>query len=291
MSFPTLISGVFAGHWTSPERTTGCTAFLFPGGATAGVCVPGSATGTREMGALESGHLAPEIHGLCLSGGSAFGLAAADGVMRTLAEQGIGFDTSNGPVPIVPAAILYDLSTGTVRPDAASGRAAAESASSRPLAEGRVGAGAGAKVGSVTGSAVPGGFGCSTYAVGEWTVGAAVAVNALGSVRDPETGAWVAGGPPTDLRRPGSPREQTTLAVVVTDAPLDKGAATVLARMASAGLARTLYPAYTAFDGDVVFAVSPAKGPCVDPMDLTRLGHAAAIVVARAIVRAVSRAS
>ena len=217
---PTDVQGVFAGHWTAPSGTTGCTVFLFPEGAVAGVHVPGSATGTRELGVLEESHLAPHIHALCLAGGSAFGLAAADGVMRVLAEQGVGMPTAAGPVPIVPAAILYDLAVGTARPDAESGRRAAEGASSAALAEGRIGAAAGARVASWAGTPLRGGFGCGSATVGDWTIGVGVAVNALGSVLDPETRAWVAGPPVKGRISAGSPREQTTLAVIVTDAPL-----------------------------------------------------------------------
>ena len=163
--------------------------------------------------------------------------------MAVLAEQGIGFRTSHGAIPIVPAAILYDLGSGPWRPDAEAGRHAAEAASSRPLAEGRVGAGAGATVASLLGAPEPGGFGCSHYLVEDHTIAAGVAVNALGSIRDPETGAFVAGPPPISLLQasgpagapPLRPREQTTLAVVVTDAPLSKAQCRVVAKMASAG--------------------------------------------------------
>lgn len=283
------VPGVLAGHATDEVGRTGVTVVLFPDGARAGVWVPGSATGSRELGVLEPGHLAPRVHGLCLAGGSAFGLAAADGVMAWLAERGIGFATPHGVVPIVPAAILFDLHTATRRPDAALGRAAALAASAGTLAEGRVGAGTGAQVGAASGSPAPGGFGTAAERVGEWVVGAGVAVNALGSVFDPEVGRFVAGGPPTGAPPAASLRAQTTLAIVATDAPLDRERAVVVGRMAAAGFARTLFPAFTPFDGDLVFVASTAPSGEVDPGQLAMVGDAAARAVARAIVRAVTR--
>lgn len=285
----TAVPGVLAGHATDPVGRTGVTVLLFPGGARAAVFQPGSATGSRELGVLEPSHLAPQIHGLCLAGGSAYGLAAADGVMGVLSARGIGFSTPFGVVPLVPAAILFDLHTATRRPDAAMGAEAAASASDLPLPEGAVGAGTGARVGSASGQFAPGGFGTWSEAVATWQVAAGVAVNATGSVIDPATGKLVAGGPPERGPVQLSLGEQTTLAVVATDAPLDRAQATVVARMASAGLARTLYPAFTPFDGDLVFAVSTGQGPPVDPPVVAALGDAAAQAVARAILRAVAR--
>ena len=283
---PTAVTGVWAGHATS-EASTGVTAVLFPTGARAGVHVPGSATGTRELSTLSPGHLAPEIHGICLSGGSAFGLAAADGVLSVLEARGVGLPVGQVRVPIVPAAILYDLHTATARPDAAMGAAAAQAASPSALAEGRVGAGAGAMVAAASGHPAPGGLGCWAEGSGPHVVGAVVAVNALGSVRDPATGAFVVGGPPDPAADPPL-GGQTTLAVVVTDAPLDREGCTVVAKMASAGLARTLYPAYTPFDGDVVFAASTTRGPSVSPAALMGIGDVAARCVATSILRGVA---
>lgn len=283
----TAVRGVLAGHWTADSGTTGVTALLFPDGARGGVHVPGSATGTRELGPLDPSHLAGDIHGICLAGGSAFGLAAADGVMEALAARGIGFDSGHGRVPIVPAAILFDLHSGTIRPDRASGRLAADAASAESLAMGRVGAGAGARVGLASGSPAPGGVGSADEAVDAWTVGAVVAVNAVGSVWDGTR--WVAGGPAVGhaLLSAGDWRGQTTLVAVATDAPLDRARCTVLARMASAGVARAIYPAFTPFDGDIVFAASTGTGNPPDALGLMRLGDAAARAVARAIVAAV----
>jgi L-aminopeptidase/D-esterase-like protein len=285
----TAVPGVLAGHATDPVGKTGVTALLFPEGARAGYFQPGSATGSRELGVLDPAHLAGVIHGLCLSGGSAYGLAAADGVMAVLASRGQGFPTEYGVVPLVPAAILFDLHTATRKPDAAMGAAAAQAASSEVLPSGAVGAGTGARVGLASGSPAPGGLGGWALEVPPWKVGAAAAVNAVGSVLDPATGQLLAGGPP--LRGPVHAElgRQTTLVVVVTDAPLDRASCVVMARMASAGMARTLYPAFTPFDGDLVFAVSTGKGEPVAPPLLAALGDAAAEVVARAIVSAVSR--
>lgn len=284
----TAVPGVEVGHWTHASGTTGVTACLFPGSARGGVWVPGSATGSREMGVLAPSHLAARIHAFCLAGGSAFGLSAADGVMAFLEERDVGFQTPHGRVPIVPAAILFDLHSSTVRPDAAAGRAAAEAASDAPVALGRVGAAAGARVGLASGAPVPGGIGSHALPVEDFTVGVLVALNAVGSVRDPATGAWVAGGEPAGGSPPESPRwrSQTTLVIVATDAPLLQGQLEVLGKMASAGMARTLFPAFTPFDGDVVFTASTTDGEPVDAALLTRLGHAAAVGVERAILGA-----
>ncbi len=284
----TAVPGVLAGHWTHESRTTGVTVLLFPDGARGAVFVPGSAPGSRELGVLAPRHLAPHVHGVCLAGGSAFGLAAADGVLAVLAERGIGLPTPGGVVPLVPAAILYDLHTAKVKPDRDAGAAAARAAASTPLEEGRCGAGAGARVGSGTTRSAPGGVGQWAQALGASTVAALVAVNALGRVRDPSSGRVVAGG---ELSREAPAiGEQTTLAVVVTDVPLDKAAADVVARMASAGLARTIEPVFSPFDGDTVFVMSTGAGTPAAPAALVELGHAAAECVAAATVRAVQPA-
>ena len=245
--------------------------------------------GGRETGVLDPTHLAGEVHGLVLSGGSAFGLATADGVMEVLAERGIGFDAMGHTVPIVPAAILFDLQVATARPSAESGRAAAEAASTAPLPRGRVGAGAGATVAKSTGKPSPGGLGSSLRSVGGHAVGALAAVNAFGSVRHPDTGAWLAGGPLAEPALAGDWRGNTSLVAVATDAPLSRPQATVVARMAQAGLARCLYPAFAAVDGDTVFVASTGAGAPLDALALTRLGHEAALAVADAIVDAVSQ--
>lgn len=283
----TAVPGALAGHDTDEAAHTGATAVLFPEGAVASAFAPGSATGTRELGVLDPSHLAGRIDGLCLSGGSAFGLSVADGVLAVLQERGLGFETSFGRVPIVPAAILFDLHTATARPGPEHGRRAAESASAAPLPGGRVGAGAGARVGGACGDPAPGGFGGWAEACGDHHVGVGVAVNALGSVYDRARGAFVAGEPPGAELSPGTWREQTTLVAVATDAPLTHGQCHVLAKMASAGLARALIPAFTPFDGDIVFAASTGRTGATEPRGLLELGHTAAICVERAVLDAV----
>mgnify|MGYP000595293218 CR=1 FL=1 len=282
----TAVPGVEAGHFTHPSGSTGTTAILFPGGAVAGGFVPGSAPGSREHGLLEPRHLAPEIHGVCLSGGSAFGLSAADGVMAALDARGVGLMVGTHRVPLVPAAILFDLPVAAARPDASWGRKAAEMASTASLSRGRVGAGAGARVGLASGQTSPGGIGGAVEAVGAHTVGVVVALNAFGSVVDPATGAWVRGGPPV-LEGDGAPLGHTTLVVVATDLPLDKAACGVVARMASAGLARTLVPAFAPIDGDTVIVASTGGAARPTAGSLTQVGHAAAVAVAAAVLDAV----
>lgn len=287
---PNDVEGVWAAHATDPAARTGCTAFVFPGGAACGVHVPGSATGTRELGVLAPGHLARRVHGLVLSGGSAFGLATADGVMAALAEAGVGIEVLGHVVPIVPAAILFDLTVATRRPTAEDGRRAAEAALARPtrLEEGAFGAGTGATVAKATGRPEPGGLGVSGAQVGPWRVSAVVACNAVGSVRNAD-GSWLAGG---DFGGPaGVDGANTTLVVVVIDAALDREQCTVVAKMASAGLARAIEPAFLPFDGDVVFcAATGAVVGEVSPEGLAGLGHAAAVAVADAVRRGVRAA-
>lgn len=286
----TDVPGVQAGHWTHASGTTGCTAVVFAAGARGGVAVPGHAPGSRELGTLDPTHLADAVHGFVLSGGSAFGLAAADGVMAALAHAGIGFAVGDHTIPLVPAAILFDLPVAAARPDAAAGRAAAETAlAGAPLESGRVGAGAGARVGKAWDAVQPGGFGQAGRRVGDLHVAAGVAANAFGGVRDPATGAWVVGGPatPNAPLLAGTMGENTTLAVVVTDAPLTRPQCSVVAQMATAGLARALHPVFTPYDGDTVLvgATGPATG--VDPARLLQLGQAAADSVVDAILTGV----
>ncbi len=288
---PSQVPGVGAAHTTDAEARTGCTVLVFPDGAAAGVHVPGSATGTRELGVLEPGDRARRIHGLVLSGGSAFGLATADGAMHALSEAGIGHQVGEHVVPIVPAAILFDLAVATRRPMAADGRAAVITAlaGGAPLAEGAVGAGTGATVGMASGSPAPGGLGCSGTTVGRWSLAAVVACNAVGSVCDAD-GSWIAGGEPAGMVA-GEEGGHTTLVAVVTDAALDREQCTVVAKMASAGLARALVPAFLPFDGDVVFCVATGKASGeVAPEALAGLGHAAAVAVADALRRGVRAA-
>ena len=281
------ISGVEAGHWTDGAAQTGCTVLVFPEGAVGGGVVPGSAPGSRELGVLESEHLADRVHGFCFAGGSAFGLAAADGVMSELAERGVGFRLGPHCIPLVPAAILFDLGVASARPTAESGRLATRAASSEPLAEGRVGAAAGATVALASGSPQPGGLGSWLIQDGDLSVAAVVALNAYGSVRDPETGQWLAGD--GSVRTTAPLLSNTTLAAVATDACLTKPQANIVAQMASAGLARCLYPAYAPVDGDTVLVAATGAHGSLDAIRLARLGHLAARCVERSIVRAMSQ--
>lgn len=286
----TAVAGVSVGHATSPDGTTGCTVVLGP--FRAAVEVRGLATGTRELGVMAPEHLVPRIDAILLTGGSAFGLAAADGVVAWLAERGLGYRTRVVPVPIVPAAVIFDLQPGRPRPDAAMGRRACEGAGTGPVPRGRVGVGAGATVGKLSGmeGASPGGVGSRARHVGGWTVGALVVVNAVGDVFD-STGRAVTGGRDRETRPSPAPGagENTTLAVVATDAPLDRIGLARLARMANTALARRIVPVHTPYDGDVVFAVSSSSETApVESAELLSLGVAAREALEDAIVDAVT---
>lgn len=305
---PTLtsVTGLRVGHHTLSTRPTGCTVILAPAGAVAGVDVRGAAPGTRETDLLRPENLVQQVHAIVLAGGSAFGLDAATGTMKWLEEQGIGFDVGVAKVPIVPAAILFDLGVGDarIRPDAACGYAAAAAATTAPVHEGDVGAGAGATVGKLLGRAraMKAGIGSAAFTMANGTVVAALAaVNAYGDVIDPSTGAVIAGVRTADGRGladarqllrgsgQGSPFEgrggaNTTLVVVATTAKLTKVEATKVAQMAHDGLARAIAPVHTPFDGDVVFALSTGTQP--GPADVGTIGALAADMAAQAIVRA-----
>lgn len=301
----TDVPGIKVGHWSNRRAATGCTVVLCEGGAVCGVDVRGGGPGTRETDLLRPEFHVPQVYAVLLCGGSAFGLDAAAGVMRYLEERGIGYPTSARPVPIVPAAVLYDLSLGRsdVRPNAAAGYRACLAASGDPVAQGSVGAGTGATVAKAMGieRALKGGIGsASEGAVSGVVVGALVAVNAIGDIVDPDTGQVIA-APRAEpgtfhdtlvlLRQRLSPQAapSTTIAVVATNASLDKAQATRLAIMASAGIARAVRPAFGTADGDVVFALATGVLP-LGPQQLTAVGALAARAVERAIVRAVRRA-
>ncbi len=303
----TDVPGIEVGHFSDTRRPTGCTAILVRDGAIGGVDVRGAAPGTRETDLLAPGNLVTHVHAVMLAGGSAWGLAAADGAMRWLEERGIGLDVRFGTLPIVPAAVLFDLPLGDarIRPDAAAGYAACEAASARPPAEGNVGAGSGALVGKLFGAerAMKGGVGSASVTVGGVTVGALVACNALGDVVDPDTARVVAGARTADgralldtrraLLRGESPRPllagtNTTLGVIATDAVLTKVQAQRLAAVAHDGLARAINPVHTMSDGDTLFALATGRVPLEgDAPGMTVLGTMAAEVVARATLRAV----
>ncbi len=288
------VPGIRVGHWSDPEAATGCSVVLCEAGAVGGVDVRGAAPGTRETDLLRPGSLVERVHAVVLSGGSAFGLESATGAVRYLEERGIGFPTPAGPVPIVPAAVLFDLAIGRadVRPNAAAGYAACLAATAA-VAEGSVGAGTGATVGKWAGleHVAKGGMGTASRTLPDGTVvGALVAVNAVGSIYDPKTGALVAGPAAGATSAPlGLAGTSTTLGVVATTAPLDKAGANRLAALAHDGFALAIRPAHTAYDGDVIFALSlpAARTTAADPV---LLATSAVDAVVEAILRAVRRA-
>lgn len=301
----TDIPGLLVGHASDYEALTGCTVILCEGGAVAGADMRGSASGTEEFQTMSPMHITGSVHAVVLAGGSAFGLEAASGVRRFLEHKGIGFETGAAKVPIVPCAILYDLGIGkaAVRPTREMGEGAAAAASAAAVEEGAVGAGTGATVGKIFGmrQAMKSGIGSATVhlegAYSEIRVAALAAVNAFGDVLDPETGELVAGarrsagsmelaGTAREMkrgRRGGFTRENTTLVVVATNAKLSKVEATKLAQNAHNGMARSISPVHTLFDGDLVIALSLGGGQA----DINALGVAAAEATSQAILRAV----
>jgi L-aminopeptidase/D-esterase-like protein len=305
------VPGLRVGHYTLSERLTGCSVVLAPDGAVGAVDVRGAAPGTRETDLLDPANLVDKVHAVLLSGGSAFGLDAATGVVRWLDEQGIGFETGYGRVPIVPAAVLFDLpvvregDNPTARPNAEAGYAACEAATAATPAAGNVGAGAGACVGKLFGldRCMKGGIGNASVRVGPWVVGALVACNAVGDVIDPGTGQILAGARTVDgqnlldtqraflqgerSNRP-LPGTNTTIGVVATNAMLTKAQAKRLAMSAHDGLARSIRPAHTTLDGDTLFAL--ATGTETSTPDLMLLTVMAAEATALATVDAISKA-
>lgn len=303
----TDIAGIRVGHASDYDGMTGCTVVLCEAGATGGVDIRGAASGTQEIDVLNPLHVTPSVHGICLAGGSAFGLEAASGVRRYLAKKRVGFAFSGEHVPIVPSAILFDLQLAkAARPTREMGETAAAAANTGAVVEGNVGAGVGATVGKLFGleRAMKGGVGSATVplsgAFDGVLVSALAVVNAFGDVVDPKTGAVIAGA-----RRSASSREftvtatamlrgegrtepgrNTTLAVVATNAKLSKVEATKLSQFGQQGMIRAISPVHTLVDGDIVFAL--ATGEKTAP--LMALGVAAAEAVAQAIVRAVRAA-
>jgi L-aminopeptidase/D-esterase-like protein len=304
----TDVHGVKVGHFTESRRPTGCTVLLFEKGATAGVDVRGSAPGTRETDLLNPVNTVQQVQAILLAGGSAFGLDAASGVVRFLDEHRLGYAVGDIVVPIVPAAILYDLGVGDpkIRPTAESGYKACQAATSERVVEGNVGAGAGATIGKMFGpkQAMKSGLGSASIRVGNTgiVVGALVAVNAVGDVVDPKTGKIIAGARKPDgsgfvdsmaqIREGYSVRAEaaanTTIGVVATNVALDKPQATKVAQMAHDGLARTIYPVHTPSDGDTIFAV--ATGTIPVRANPGAIGALAAEAMAQAVLRAVMNA-
>lgn len=312
----TDVRGIEVGHAQNDEALTGCTVILCRKGAVAGVDVRGGAPGTRETDLLNPVNLVEKVHAISLAGGSAFGLDAANGVMQYLEEHKIGFNTGVAKVPIVPSAILYDLNLGQadVRPDSVMGYKAAASTSSAPPSEGNIGAGTGASVGKMFGAklSMKSGEGTASMNIGGGViVGALVTVNAWGDVVDPQSNEIIAGlrsGKVGPLRVGGkeyyadtlammkkpagrnlmklATRSNTVIGVVATNAKLTKVQATKVAQMAHDGLARTIRPAHTMLDGDVIFALSTGTRKA----DVTSVGTFAAEVMAQAILRGVQAA-
>ena len=305
----TDVPGIKVGHFTESRRPTGCTVLIFEKGAVAGVDVRGSAPGTRDTELLNPVNTVQQVQAILLSGGSAFGLAAADGVVRYLEEKGLGYHLGRATVPIVPAAILFDLGVGDwkIRPTAESGYKACQAATAGKVPEGNVGAGAGATVGKMFGreSAMKSGIGTASIRVGSTgiVVGAIVAVNAVGDVVDPKTGKIIAGARKPDgsgfLDSMAQIREgrgvelsggaNTTIGVVATNVALTKSEVTKIAQMAHDGLARCINPVHTAADGDTIFAAS--TGTIAKRVEHTAIGAIAAEAMAHAVVRAVINAS
>jgi L-aminopeptidase/D-esterase-like protein len=293
----TDVRGIEVGHAHDDEALTGCTVILCRKGAVAGVDVRGGAPGTRETDLLNPINLVQKVHAVVLAGGSAFGLDAASGVMRWLEEKKIGYNTGVAKVPIVPAAILFDLNLGRgdIRPDSAMGYLAASRASSERPAEGNVGAGAGASVGKIRGPkrAMKAGIGTCSMKIKNVIVGALVAVNAFGDVFDSKSGTKFAGlrsGSTLEWMKKNSPRSatrsNTVIGVIATNARLTKAEATKVAQMAQDGLARSIRPAHTQFDGDSIFALATGEVKA----DVTMIGAFAAEVMSEAIIRAVKMA-
>ncbi|MFN7042427.1 MAG: P1 family peptidase [Acidovorax temperans] len=303
----TRVAGIEVGHFTDTRRPTGCTVVMAREGAVAGVDVRGAAPGTRETDLLHPSNLVDKVHAIMLAGGSAWGLEAATGAVRWLEERGVGLDVAVGRLPIVPAAVLFDLLVGDmrIRPDAAAGYAACAAASGADPTEGNVGAGAGAVVGKVFGiqHAMKGGVGTASITVDGVTVGALIACNALGDVIDPDTGHVMAGARTDDgqgmrdTRRAllrGQPPQpllagtNTTIGVVATDAILTKVQAHRLAISAHDGLARSINPVHTMSDGDTLFSLG--TGRAGKSLGMMVLATMAAEATARATVRAVQAA-
>jgi L-aminopeptidase/D-esterase-like protein len=306
----TAVEGLRVGSVTLAERPTGCTVIVVEGeGAVGGVSQRGGAPGTRETDLLDPGNMVDKVNAVVLSGGSAFGLDAATGAVRWLEEQNLGWDVRIARVPIVPAAILFDLPVGgnpKIRPTADCGYKAAAAATTGPVQEGSIGAGAGATVGKMGGPGRSMKAGLGSYAIvmpNGLVVAAIVAVNAVGDIIDPDTGKVVAGvrtaentfadarhilraGPPAAPPRPG---ENTTIGLVATNARLSKADAHRMALMADDGFARAIFPSHTMGDGDTVFSL--ATGRWTGEANITQIGALAADVMAKAIVRAATEAT
>jgi L-aminopeptidase/D-esterase-like protein len=304
----TDVAGIEVGHFTDTRRPTGCTVVIAREGAVGGVDVRGAAPGTRETDLLDPTHLVERVHAVLLAGGSAWGLDAATGVMRWLEEHEVGFDVGVARVPLVPAAVLFDLMVGdaTIRPDAMAGYRACEHASTAAPREGSVGAGTGACVGKIFGMqrAMKAGIGTASVTVDGVTVGALIACNALGDIVDPDTAQVIAGARTRNGKRlidsrrallrgeaatPVLAGSNTTIGVVATDAVITKAQANRLATVAHDGLARSINPVHTMSDGDTLFMLG--TGRAASSPGMMTLATMAAEATARAVVRAARMAT
>jgi L-aminopeptidase/D-esterase-like protein len=295
---PRLPDGVLAGHWTDRAGLTGCTVVLVPAGATGGVDVRGGAPGTLGTDGLRPGTLAGRVHGVLLTGGSAFGLDAAGGVMRYLDELGVGLDVGGVRVPIVAGAVIFDLLNGDARarPDAGAGYAACQAATATPEV-GAVGAGTGATVAKAGGLPRPGGLGIATVAAGAAIVTAVMVANSVGGIWDDDRHDWIA-PVASGVVAPGpAPGANTTIGVVVTDAELTREQANRVAAVAHDGIARSVRPAHTRYDGDTLFCLATGAVPAgaggadqADPRRVNALADAVEAAAAQAVARAIAAA-
>lgn len=304
----TDVRGIRVGHWTDRRAATGCTVIVCPPGTVGGVDVRGAAPGTRETDLLRPGNMIEEVHAIVLSGGSAFGLEAATGVMHALAEAGIGYKVRTARVPIVPSAILMDLGIGKVAwPDATAGRRAYERATGGRVEQGSVGAGTGATVAKVGGPerALKGGLGTASEMLGTGiVVGAIAAVNAVGGIYDWRAGEVLA-APRADRagfldidqqlrtgrgRRRAEQAENTTIAVVATNAALNKTQVNRIATVAHDGFARAIWPVHTRADGDVIFALATGEQP-IEADEYPAIEAMCALVIERAVIAGVRAAT
>jgi L-aminopeptidase/D-esterase-like protein len=300
----TAVPGIKVGHYTDLQAITGCTVILVEDGAVAGVCVSGSAPGTRETDLLKTGNLVQQVHAILLTGGSAFGLEAAAGVMQFLEEKNIGFQTDTINVPIIPSAVIYDLDIGNphIRPNKEAGYIASSNATTQEVIQGSVGAGTGAMVGKGAGKnySMKSGVGSSLIDLGKGIlVGALSVVNATGDIY--ENGEIIAGAIDENNKFldiynlmkkrmfRANPGENTTLSVVATNARLTKEWANKIAQVANDGFARTIKPVHSLFDGDTVFCISTGNVE-VDFFDISLISQVAAEAIEKSIINAVKHA-
>ena len=302
----TDIKGISVGHASDLEGLTGVTVILTPSGMTGGIHISGFATSSRQIDALSASHIVPKVHGICITGGSAYGLDAASGVMDYLEERNCGFDVGVARIPIVPTAAIFDLRVGSAkkRPDKDMGYRACQHANDGEIPEGSVGVGTGATVGKFYGTeqAMKGGVGVAANALEDGLiVGALVVVNSFGDIKDPTSGIILAGAREgknsikfadtselmrKGIRRPFSVFQNTTIGVILTNAKLNKESASAVAKMASNGLTKAISPGSTIYDGDIVFTLASGE----IEIDYYRVGLIAEEMLIHAIIRGITTA-